>query len=211
MLLAAAGGCRNFAEPPAFLEVSPFRLTFSGVAQGQYPPAQALSIYQLGAGALHWAAQADVPWLSISPDSGTAPATAWIEARTDGMAPGGYSGRIVVVATGPGAGRASVSATLEVRQTASLTGRWVGVGTTANLAVSLADSGGIVTGSGDVSPNVGSVSIAGTHQGSTVSLNLTAAGGALVAYSGSLVDDNTMLGTLSGAGLSEVRFALYRQ
>ena len=211
-LLSAGSGCRNFAEPPPpSLAVSPLRLSFSSAADGQSPPTQALSIGQLGTGALRWTAQADAPWLSVSPDSGTAPSVVWIGATTAGLAAGSYTGTIAVSAAGPGAARVTVSVTLDLRLTPSLTGRWVGVGNTVNLAMTLADSNGSVTGLGTVSPNIGSVAIAGTHQGSVVSLTLTAQGGTVLTYAGSLVDDNAIVGPFGGSGVLGEQLTVFRQ
>ena len=211
LLLSVTSACRNFTGPAPSLAVSPPGIEFSGAAQGQFPPAQAVSVYQIGTGGLRWTARADVPWLSLSAESGAAPALVWIEVSTVGLIPGSYSGTIAFSAARPGTGHVTVPVALEVRQVVSVTGRWVGVGATANLALTLTDSSGWVAGSGYVSPDVGHVTVAGTRRGSEVALNLAGAEGAVVTYIGSLVDDNATVGTLTGAGFSEARFALFRQ
>ena len=62
------------AVAPA-LVVSPPSLAFSASVGGADPPSQSLGISNGGAGTLSWSATSNAPWLSISPASGSGPAT----------------------------------------------------------------------------------------------------------------------------------------
>ena len=78
--LLVLAACRNFGEPPLHLAVSPPALTFTALAGGIGPPAQALIVDAIGGsgGRVSWAASVDVPWLAVAPTSDTAPALAWV-------------------------------------------------------------------------------------------------------------------------------------
>jgi len=94
--------------PPCALTVGPTSLAFS-VAQGQAAPAaQSFSLSENGTCALpvSWSAVGDSgssSWLSIgSPNSGTGNATVSVSVNPQGLAPGTYSGSIIVSASGNG-------------------------------------------------------------------------------------------------------------
>jgi hypothetical protein len=75
---------------------SPTALAFSGISGGGSPASQTLSIHNTGTGVLEFNASADSPWLTLSSGSGTAPASLTIAVNSAGLAPGQYSGAVVV-------------------------------------------------------------------------------------------------------------------
>jgi hypothetical protein len=92
--------------PPApvpALGVSPTSLSFTA-EQGSNPAGQALTISNTGTGTLAWTANEPIPWLVGSPGSGSlgagqsAPIT--VSVNTAGLAPGSYSGTIIITAPG---------------------------------------------------------------------------------------------------------------
>ncbi len=112
----ASGGLSNalpFTVNPApiQLEVQPAALTFQATAGGSDPPTQVLRIGSKGA-SVNWTAQAATVnggnWLSVSPSSGTAsasaPALVVVTAKVAGLAAGVYSGSVSLqesATTGP--------------------------------------------------------------------------------------------------------------
>ena len=94
--------------PPCTLSVGPLSLSFS-VAQGQpAPAAQSFGLSESGTCALPvtWSAIGDAGssgWLTIGPPtSGTGSATVSVSVNPQGLAPGNYSGKITVSASGNG-------------------------------------------------------------------------------------------------------------
>jgi hypothetical protein len=75
---------------------SPAALSFSGIAGGTSPASQTLSIHNTGTGALDFTASAAAPWFTLSPGTGTAPASLTVTVNSAGLAPGQYSGAITV-------------------------------------------------------------------------------------------------------------------
>jgi len=210
-LLAAGLGCRNFGEPIPSLSVSPPSLVFSGAADGQSPPTRALTIDQLGSGTLTWTAESDVPWLSVSPPSDTAPAVAWVSVTTVGLAVGSYTGTLTVSSETAANRSVAVPVTLVLGTNLSLTGRWVGVSDSVNLALTLAESNGDLTGWGNFYPPLRTVTVTGAYRSPAVSLTLTEQDSTATNFTGSMVGPNAVLGTLNGGRLSNVRIAIFRQ
>lgn len=210
-LIAAGSGCRNFGEPPPSLSVSPPSLSFSGPANGGSPPTRALTIDQLGTGRLTWTAQSDVPWLSVSPPSDTVPAVAWVSVSTVGLAEGSYTGTIAVLSAGAPSQRLQVPVTLVLDPFLLLTGRWVGASDSVNVALTLAESNGIVTGWGNFYPPLRMVTVTGTFRSPAASLTLTEQDSTVTTFTGSLAGNNAILGTLDGGRLSSVRIYIFRQ
>jgi Viral BACON domain len=208
----AAVGCRNFGEPPPpSLTASPPSLSFSGAADGQSPPTQALTVDQLGTGRLTWTARTDAPWLSVSPASDTAPAVAWVAVTAAGLAAGTYTGTITLASPGAANRQDSVPVTLTLGANLSLAGRWVGTSDSVNLALTLEQSGASVAGSGTFYPPLRALTVTGTYRSPAVALTLTAQDSTVTTFTGSLVGDNAILGTLNGPGLSGVQIAVFRQ
>lgn len=212
LALAVLGaGCRNFEAPPATLAVSPARFSFTARANGDDPPPQPLLADLRGSGRLVWLAEPDVPWIRIAPAADTAPAVAWVTTTPTGLSPGVYTGRIVVTA---GSATLTIPVTFAVTAAATLTGRWAFLADTINVGLTLADSNGVVTGSGNF--NAPSVprrffSVQGTAAPAAVTLTLTQTDSTRVTLSGSLFNDNLLDGVLSGGNFAGARVLLFRQ
>ncbi|MCB0211409.1 MAG: PKD domain-containing protein [Anaerolineae bacterium] len=78
------------------LAVSPNELVFNAIKNGSNPPSQSFSITNAGTGPLSWTADDNKPWLNIGYKSGTAPATVDVSVNIAGLAPGTYSGKIMI-------------------------------------------------------------------------------------------------------------------
>lgn len=76
--------------------VSPTAFQFSAQLGGSNPAAQSLLINNTGYGILNWIANDNQSWLTVTPASGTAPATVSVAANIAGLAYGEYSGRITI-------------------------------------------------------------------------------------------------------------------
>jgi hypothetical protein len=210
---AFGAACRNFGEPVPRLAATPPSLTFAGVAGGTAPPPQALTVDAIGGGQLPWAASADVPWVSVSPASGTAPIVAWVAADVAGLQAGSYAGRIIVTTTsGAGEGmQATVPVTLALTSAVSLSGRWAGGKDTVTIALTITQVDTGLTGSGTLNPPLRTVRVVGSYRDPAVRLILTASDSSVTTFTGSLVDDNAMLGVLNGGGLSNFQLTIFRQ
>ena len=78
--------------------------------EGEVPPPQILEVRNAGEGLLNYKIATDQPWLSVSPDQGSAmEETDIIEIRTDPMAmePGAFEGTITITEEKPGSSRRS--------------------------------------------------------------------------------------------------------
>jgi uncharacterized protein (TIGR03437 family) len=90
---------------PGNLTVTPATLTAQGISGGTNPSSQSISIGNTGGGTLNWTATTSTAnggsWLSLSSGSGSAglltPSVVQVVFNTAGLAPGVYSGTIVVV------------------------------------------------------------------------------------------------------------------
>ena len=102
------------APAPPVLAVSPTTLTFSGTQGGADPAAKTLALSNTGGGTLAYTAAADVPWLSVTPASGNAPATLTVTPSISGLAPNTYTGHVTVTSSGATGSPASVTVTLTV-------------------------------------------------------------------------------------------------
>jgi hypothetical protein len=94
--------------------VSPASLSFTATAGGSNPADQTISITNTGAGTLSWTASDDASWLTVSPTSGTAPATLTASVSISGLAAGTYNGNITISATGATNTPVTVPVTLTV-------------------------------------------------------------------------------------------------
>ncbi|MDB6086160.1 MAG: hypothetical protein JWN43_4041, partial [Gammaproteobacteria bacterium] len=79
---------------------SPTSVSFAAYQNQGNPPPQTVSISNTGGGSLSWTASVNVPWLTVTPASGTAPSTLTASANTAGLAPGTYSGAISIASPG---------------------------------------------------------------------------------------------------------------
>ncbi len=86
------------------LSVSPTALTFVGQRGGANPSVQNLQVTAAGGAAIAFTAMVSTAtggnWLSISPASGTTPATISASVNITGLAVGNYSGQVAVTVTG---------------------------------------------------------------------------------------------------------------
>jgi subtilisin family serine protease len=80
------------------IAVEPVSLSFSAVVGEDAPPAQNLSITNVGGGTLQWEASVDVPWLQLGAASGTAPSELAVSVLIEGLEPGSYEGSITITA-----------------------------------------------------------------------------------------------------------------
>jgi hypothetical protein len=96
------------------LVVSPASLTFNASAGGADPPAQTIGISNGGTGTLSWSAAPGASWLSVSPASGTGPATAAVSPDIAGLGAGSYSATLTVSAPGAQGTPQTVAVSLEV-------------------------------------------------------------------------------------------------
>src|SRR5262245_37671087 len=94
--------------------VSPSSLSFTATAGGSNPASQTINITNTGAGTLNFTASDDASWLTVSPTSGTAPATLTASVNISGLAAGAYNGTITISATGATNTPVSVPVTLTV-------------------------------------------------------------------------------------------------
>ncbi|MFN7920366.1 MAG: malectin domain-containing carbohydrate-binding protein [Bryobacteraceae bacterium] len=103
------------APLPATLSVTPSSLSFAALQGGSNPPAQNLAIANTGSGSISWNASADKPWLSVSPGSGSAPATLGVSVSLSGLAAGSYSGTVTVNAPGAAGAPKLIGVTLTIQ------------------------------------------------------------------------------------------------
>ncbi len=99
---------------PPSLTLGGTSLNFSGTAGGSNPTAQAVTVTNAGGSTLTWTASSSATWLSISPNSGTAPASISVQPNLAGMAAGSYNGTVTVTAPGAGNSPQAVSVALTV-------------------------------------------------------------------------------------------------
>jgi hypothetical protein len=91
-----------------------FRAVNTGVAFSAATPVQTLRLAQTGAGPVSWTATSSVPWLTVTPASGSGPATLQIAIQFDASLPelGNLTGTITVTGGAKTVGPASVTLTV---------------------------------------------------------------------------------------------------
>lgn len=104
------------APPAPIIGVTPGSLSFSAVQGGANPPAQTLTIANAGGGTLSWTASANVPWLSVSPTSGSAPppSSVTVSVSIAGLPAGTHAGLITITAPGATNSPLTVPVTLTI-------------------------------------------------------------------------------------------------
>jgi glucose/arabinose dehydrogenase/PKD repeat protein len=102
------------APPPPALAVSPSSLAFTATEGGPNPAARDVSVTNAGGGALNWAASDDAPWLTVTPGSGSAPATLSVAPSIAGLAPGTHTATVTVTAAGVSGSPKTIGVTLTV-------------------------------------------------------------------------------------------------
>ena len=81
-------------------------MSFSGSAGGSVPPAQSISLSNPGGGTLSWSISATVPWLLVTPASGTTTTetdTISVTTNIAGLAAGSYTGMLIMSGNGANA------------------------------------------------------------------------------------------------------------
>jgi len=94
--------------------VNPASLSFTATAGGSNPANQTINITNTGAGTLNFTVSDNAPWLTVSPASGTAPATLTASVDITGLAAGTFNGTITISADGATNTPVSVPVTLTV-------------------------------------------------------------------------------------------------
>jgi uncharacterized protein (TIGR03437 family) len=104
----------TLAAPPS-LSLSANSLSFGASAGGAPPASQSVNVINSGGGTLNWTASVTSgAWLSVSPASGTAPATLAVSVDISGLAAGTYNGNIQVAAAGVAGSPQSIGVTLTI-------------------------------------------------------------------------------------------------
>jgi hypothetical protein len=85
-----------FAQAPPLLDVAPGRVTFITAEGRQAPIPQRIRVTNAGGGQLVWRARPNTPWISVTPQSGVAPAELMITVDAMTLRAGNYSGRITI-------------------------------------------------------------------------------------------------------------------
>jgi uncharacterized protein (TIGR03437 family) len=121
VIVQAAGGSDSMtfmASPPAppTISLSSAQLQFFYTMGGAAPAAQSIQVTNSGGGALAFTALASTTsggnWLSVSPNSGNAPATLMVSANPAGLGAGTYTGTVQIAAVGASNSPASFGVTL---------------------------------------------------------------------------------------------------
>ena len=86
-------------SPPRTLNVSPASLSFSATAGGTSPLSQSLAI-SASPNTTYIASVSGAPWLTISPTTGTTPATLTVHSSVRGLSAGTFRGTITVTGNG---------------------------------------------------------------------------------------------------------------
>lgn len=100
-LSAGCGGSAHHTPPAApVLVLSTNAVSFVVVQGSSFNPAPAsVNVTNTGTGVLNFTVETDVPWLTVTPTSGTAPQALQISASAGALAPRTYIGHITVTAT----------------------------------------------------------------------------------------------------------------
>ncbi|MBI1747735.1 MAG: hypothetical protein HYR55_14275 [Acidobacteria bacterium] len=78
------------------ITTNPFSLSFLGAAGRTSPACQTINITNTGGATLDWTARSDQLWLSVSPQSGSAPSQVSVCVNTGGLVIGDYTGSITI-------------------------------------------------------------------------------------------------------------------
>ncbi len=81
------------------ISVSPSSLAFTAYQNQGDPAAQTVALTNSGGGTLQWTATSTVPWLTVTPSSGSGAATLTVTAKTAGLGSGAFSGAVKVSST----------------------------------------------------------------------------------------------------------------
>ncbi len=101
--------------PPPALAVSTANLSFTATEGGANPAPQTFNVTNTGGGSLSFTDSEAAPWLSVSPASGSAPATVTVTPSIAGLAAGTYTAPITVTAAGASGSPKTIDVTLTVQ------------------------------------------------------------------------------------------------
>lgn len=104
----------NFSALQPVLTLSGTSALFVMNSGGSSPSSTAIGVTNTGGSTLSFTTASDSAWLTVTPTSGTAPATLQISASTNGLALGTYVGHVTVTATGSAGSPATIAVTLKV-------------------------------------------------------------------------------------------------
>jgi glucose/arabinose dehydrogenase/PKD repeat protein len=110
--VACAGGPPPPPQPS--LSVSKSALAFRATQNGSDPAARAVDVTNAGTGTLSFTASKSASWLTVTPASGTAPATLTVAASIAGMTPGTYTTAVTVAAAGATGSPKTIDVTLTI-------------------------------------------------------------------------------------------------
>jgi hypothetical protein len=94
--------------------VNPASLSFTATAGGSNPANQTINVTNTGGGTLNFTVSDNAPWLTVSPASGTAPATLTASVDITGLAAGTFNGTITINGDGATNTPVSIPVTLTV-------------------------------------------------------------------------------------------------
>jgi hypothetical protein len=110
----SAYGVTSSAPAPPVLSVTPSTLSFTATTGGANPASRSITVSNTGGGSLNFTAADDAPWLSVTPASGSAPATLQASVSVAALSAGLYSGLITINAPGIQGSPATVSVSLTI-------------------------------------------------------------------------------------------------
>jgi len=150
----SAYGTTGTTAPPV-LAVAPSSLTFAGTTGAASPASKTLSVTNTGGGALSFSTGSNASWLSVTPGSGSAPATLSVTAATGSLSAGTYTGNVTVTAAGVSGSPSTIPVTFTVTDPPPpSSGDWLQIEHDAARTGEAADETTITTA------NVGSLSTA---------------------------------------------------
>ena len=92
------GGAHHIPAAAPVLTLSTNAISFVAIQASSFAPAPAsVNVTNTGTGVLTFTVETDVPWLTVTPTSGTAPQTLQISAAVGTLAPNAYRGHIIIV------------------------------------------------------------------------------------------------------------------
>jgi hypothetical protein len=209
-LAALAATCDQYPVTPRYpLAVEPETLAFTARQGGLPPIARYLTVSS--SGLVEWTAEADVPWLALSPAGGGVPQGVVVAPDNQGLLFGTYRG--VVSFAAPSASNSPVRAVvrLDIVAQAPLAGRWLAAWNAAVLSLDLRDSAGAVAGSGLLTVSGTAFTVIGVRTGDNVALTLQPPGGAPLALNAFFFTDHVMRGSLTGPGFPGDSVLVFRQ
>ncbi len=157
----------NPAVPTPRAAVDRASLTLFAI-EGQASATEVVLIQNTGGGSLQWNASASVPWLSVTPGSGVNATPISVTASAAGLAPGSYSGDLIIYA-------AAVNTPLAIPVTLTVTASPERPAINSGGVVSAAGYQGVVA-RGSVTSLFGSMLASRTEIATGIPLPLTLAG-----------------------------------